>query len=143
LAEAVLLVWSSIAEERFLEGLFQEQRGRCYTKIISFPLVVQLLADALLEHAGSANQRFERAIERQELQATAQAAYGKLGRLPIPLSRAFLAGCTDRLRALFPSAAATTLPKSLRDLSVLVYDGKALKRHGPGRSSWAIATGFA
>jgi hypothetical protein len=128
LAEAVLLLWSSIAEDAFLEGLFQEHRGRSYTNLISFPLVVQLLADALLEHDGSAHRSFQQAIARQELAATVQAAYGKLGRLPIPLSMALLTGCTDRLRALFPPAAAVTPPDSLRGLACVIYDGKAIKR---------------
>jgi hypothetical protein len=128
LAEAVLLLWSWIAEDAFLESLFQNHRGRSYTKLISFPLLVQLIAEALLEHEGSANHSFEQAIEREQLQATVQAAYGKLGRLPIPLSSVLLTGCTDRLRILFPPAAALTPPKSLRGLACIVYDGKAIKR---------------
>jgi hypothetical protein len=128
LAEAVLWLWSRVAEDAFLEGLFREHRGRGYTKVISFPLVVNLIADALLEHGGSANRSFEQAIRRDELAATAQAAYGKLGRLPVPLSAALLEGCTDRLRALFPAAAAVAPPPSLRGLACVAYDGKAIKR---------------
>lgn len=128
LANAVLLLWSWIAEASFLQTLFQRYRGRSYEKVISFPLVVELIADALLEHGGSANKSFERGIEHDELKASVQAAYGKLRRLPVALSMAFLAGCTDRLRALFPAAATTAPPKSLEDLAAVVYDGKAIKR---------------
>jgi hypothetical protein len=128
LAEAVLLLWSWVAEDRFLEDLFQQHRGRNYTKVIAFPLIVNLLADALLEHAGNAHRSFKHAIEREELQASVQAAYGKLSRLPIPVSLAFLAGCTDRLRTLFPPTVAVQPPASLRGLACIVYDGKAIKR---------------
>jgi Transposase DDE domain len=128
LAEAVLLVWRWIADAAFLQQLFQRFRGRSYEKIIGFPLVVQLIADALLERGGSANKSFEQAIENDDLQASVQAAYGKLRRLPIPLSMAFLSGCTDRLRALFPTLATTAPPASLAGLAVVVYDGKAIKR---------------
>ena len=128
LAEAVLLVWSYLAEEHFLQDLFQRHRQRCYEKVITFPLLVQLIADALLAHGGSAHQCFAKAIEEESLAASVQAAYGKLRRLPIPLSMAFLAGCSDRLRPLFPPVTATPLPESLKDWQVVVYDGKALKR---------------
>lgn len=128
LAEAVLLVWSYLAEEPFLQRLFQEHRGRCYTKAIPFPVLVQLIADALLEHQGSAHRSFAHAREQGELEATAQAAYGKLGRLPIPVSVAFLTSCTDRLRALFPAAAAAPLPPSVQAWACVVYDGKAIKQ---------------
>jgi hypothetical protein len=128
LAEAVLLLWSWLAEDSFLQSLFDQHRGRCYDKVISFPVLVQLIADALLEHGGSGQRSFERAIQRQELTATIQAAYGKLSRLPIALSNAFFVGCTDRLRALFPPLALTAPPESLRTLALLVYDGKAIKR---------------
>jgi hypothetical protein len=128
LAEAVLLLWSWIAEEAFLQRLFEEHRGRCYDRLLSFPLMVNLIADALLEHSGSANRSFEQARQRGELPATVQAAYGKLGRLPVPLSMAFVAGCTDRLRPLFPAAARTPPPARLRGLACVIYDGKAIKR---------------
>ncbi|HKB42011.1 MAG TPA: hypothetical protein VKD72_36630 [Gemmataceae bacterium] len=128
LAEAVLWLWRWIAEDDYLQALFEAHRGRCYEKVIRFPLLVQLIADALLEHGGSANQSFERAIEDDQLPASIQAAYGKLRRLPVALSMAFLAGCTDRLRALFPAAARAPAPASLRRLRRIVYDGKALKR---------------
>jgi Transposase DDE domain len=128
LAEAVLLVWSWIAEEGFLQGLFAQHRGRCYDKALSFPVLVQLIADALLEDGGSARQAFERADEAGQLPASIQAAYKKLGRLPLPLSMAFLAGCTDRLHALFPDVAAVPRPACLAHLAIVVLDGKAIKR---------------
>jgi Transposase DDE domain len=59
-----------------------------------------------------------------------QAAYGKLRRLPIALSEAFLAETTQRLLGYWPAAAgaATALPESLAMTRVVVFDGKTLKR---------------
>jgi hypothetical protein len=128
LAEAVLLLWSWIAETSFLQRLFERSRGRSYEKVISFAVIVQLIADALLANGGNAHKSFEEAIDADELRASVQAAYGKLRRLPIELSMGFLAGCTDRLRLLFPVTATASPPKSLKGLAVVVYDGKAIKR---------------
>lgn len=128
LAEAVLLVWSWLAEASFRQGLFQRYRGRSYDKVLSFPRVVALIADALRQRGGSAHKSFARAIGDDEGQASVQAAYGKLRRLPIAWSMAFWAGGTDRLRAWFPAAATTAVPQRLEGLAVVVYDGKALQR---------------
>ena len=128
LAEAVLLVWSHLADETFLTDLFEAHRGRCYQKVLTFPVLVSLIADALLEHGGSGRQSFERAAEEGQLQASIQAAYGKLGRLPIPLSEALLAYGTERLRTLLPGSTPSPVPVSLRDFSVVVLDGKAIKK---------------
>lgn len=128
LGEAVLLLWRWMADETHLENLFQRFRGRCYEKVISFALMVHLICDALLQYGGSARQSFERAEERGELDASFRAAYGKLGRLPIALSMAFLADSTDRLRAIYPEEACSPLPKSLQGLQPVVFDGKAIKR---------------
>ncbi len=117
-----------MAEASFLQGIFERYRGRSYEKVITFPLMVDLLADALLERGGSAHKAFEQAIVDDNLKASVQAAYGKLRRLPVPLSMAFLARCTDRLRTLFPTATTTPPPPSLAGLTVIVYDGKAVKR---------------
>jgi hypothetical protein len=128
LAEAVLSLWGWIAEEAFLQSLFHQHRGRSYERVLSFPVMVHLIADALLEQGGSAHRSFQRARQREQLPASIQAAYGKLRRLPIELSMAFLANCTDRLRATFPPEAVTAPPKSLDGCVVIVLDGKAIKR---------------
>src|SRR5712692_7057350 len=82
LAEAVIQVFRSVADDSRLQAIFQAQRGRCYEAIIPFPDLVRLIGDALLEHGGSGNQSFSRARETGELQASKVAAYRKLGRLP-------------------------------------------------------------
>ena len=83
LAESVLLLWQQIAEPAFLQDLFDRHRGRCYDRLLSFPHLVQLIADALLQHDGSARASFEHALQDDALAVTIPAAYGKLRRLPV------------------------------------------------------------
>ena len=64
LAEAVLWLWRWIVDEQFLHELFRRQRGRGYEQVISFPVLVELIADALLEHRGSGRQSFQRGREQ-------------------------------------------------------------------------------
>jgi hypothetical protein len=90
--------------------------------------MVNLVADALLEHEGSGRKSFERGRENGELNVSIAAAYGKLGRLPTAVSEAFLAESTDRLGEVFPRHVAVTLPASLQAFDAMVLDGKALKR---------------
>ena len=127
LAESVLLLWQQLADPKFLQDLFDRQRGRGYDKILSFPSLVQLIADALLQHDGSARASFERALQHDALPVTIPAAYGKLRRLPIAVSTAFLAEGTARLQALLPVHATSTVPSSLRSFSVTLLDGKTIK----------------
>jgi hypothetical protein len=104
-----------------------------------------LVRDALLEYDGSGNQSFEAAAERGELDASVRAAYGKLGRTPIPVSSAFLAGCTARFSDIYPRdpQAQTPLPVSLDDYEVLVFDGKAIKRVAKRlKALWGAAGGL-
>ncbi len=89
LAEAVLLLWRSVTNEQRMQSLWNDYRGRCYEKVISFTTMVHLLADALLKHHGSGRRAFEKGIENGELETTVRAAFKKLGRLPVGLSQAF------------------------------------------------------
>jgi hypothetical protein len=91
LAEAVMILWRFAADQERLEGLFQRLRRRCYTKILEFRTLVQLLHDALLVYRGSGRQSFEHAREDDQLPVSIQAAFGKLRRVPIELSQGFLA----------------------------------------------------
>lgn len=128
LAEAVLLLWRWVMCEERLQALWGRHRGRCYEKLISFSLMVHLIADALLQYHGSGRRSFEKNIEARELPASVQAAYKKLGRLPLPLSQAFLGECTAALQVVFPTGARRPLPDSLGEFRVLILDGKAVKR---------------
>jgi len=128
LADAVLSLFSFATDSEFLQQVFEEHRGRSYESVLTFPTMVDLISDALLEHEGSGRQAMLRAEEREELDASRQAAYGKLRRIPISLSNAFLACPTDRLREVFPEGTASRLPASLRCLDVIAIDGKKIKR---------------
>jgi len=127
LAEATLWVWRWVADEQFLNDLFERYRGRGYTRVLTFPLLVHLIADALLQHDGSGRQSFEQARDAGDVAASVPAAYGKLRRLSLPLSQALLAECTARLRELFPQGVVHPLPSCLADFEVLVLDGKTIK----------------
>ncbi len=128
LAESVLLLWRWVTSEERMQGLWNNHRRRCYEKIISFAVMVHLIADALLKYNGSGRRAFEKGIENGELETTIGAAFKKLGRLPVALSQAFLSHCTTALRQAFPEWAQWQLPKSLRRFRVIILDGKALKR---------------
>jgi len=128
LAEAVLSLWRWVADPLFLLSVFARHCGAGYEKEISFGVLVQLIADALLEHQGSGRKSFERGREHGLLTASAQAVYQKLGRVSLGLSEAWLAESTARVRPVYPSAAGLPLPPSLQGLEVIVVDGKTIKR---------------
>jgi hypothetical protein len=128
LADAVLRMFQFVCEGEFLDGVFQRHRGRAYEDMIGFPLFVQLIADALLQHDGSGRQSFLRAEEQGQLTATVRAAYGKLSRIPLSLSVGFFAEATARLQELFPRAQIVQpVPGSLSEFTVLFHDGKTVK----------------
>jgi len=105
LAEAVLTVWRWVVDPLFLLSLFARHRGAGYEKVLSFATVVQLMADALVEHRGSGRQSCTRAREHGQLEASGQAVYQKLGRVPLGLSEAWLAESTERVRPVYPPTA--------------------------------------
>jgi hypothetical protein len=127
LAQSVLLLWQQIADPTLLHDLFAKHRGRAYDKVLSFPTFVHLIADALLQHDGSARASFERALDQNALPVSIPAAYGKLRRLPIPVSVAFLTEGTKRLHELLPVPATRAIPSSLREFKVTILDGKTIK----------------
>jgi hypothetical protein len=112
-AEAILWLWRWIIDDERMMSVWDAHRGRCYQEVISFPVILRRMADALLQYSGSGRRSFEKGRERGELEASIQAAFGKLRRIPLPLSEAFLAEAADTLRALFPRKARRKLPKSL------------------------------
>src|SRR6478672_2323054 len=98
LAEAVLRLWRWVVDPVFLLSIFVRPRGLGYEKEIRFEVLIQLIADALLEHQGSGRKSFERGREQGLLTASVQAVYQKLGRVPLGLSEAWLAESSARLR---------------------------------------------
>jgi IS4 transposase len=127
LAEAAFAVWRWIANEPFLEGVYEPTRGRGFTRCLTFSVFVQLIADALLLRDGSGREAFEDSRERGELPVSIQAAYGKLRRIAPQVSEAFLAEGAARLRSLWPDGAEATLPASVAQFDVLIFDGKTIK----------------
>ena len=128
LAEAALRLLQRVTDEEPLKQLFEEHRGRGYESVLTFPQMVQLIGDALLEAGGSGYRIFVRAQEAGGLSTSIAAVYGKLGRLHIGLSQAFLADRSDPLRELFPAKARRAAPPSLRKFATVILDGKAIKR---------------
>src|SRR4051812_35842634 len=90
LAEATLHLWSWMADDAHLDDLFARLRGRQYTRELTFPVLVRLIGDALLQHRGSGRRSFLRGDEDGILTTSRQSAYDKLGGLALPLSEAFL-----------------------------------------------------
>jgi hypothetical protein len=130
LAEATLSLWSWVCDEQPLRDLYDRHRGGCYQGKISFPLMTQLIRDALLEHDGSGHKSFQHARQDGQLPTALSCAYDKLGRMPQAVSEAFLAEGADRLRSLLPPTAPAQdpTPASLRAFEVVILDGKVVKR---------------
>ena len=129
LADATLSLWAYVLEPLFLAQVFAQQRGRSFEDTLTFARFVDLIGDALLEHEGSGRQSFTRAQEQGTLPTSSEAVYGKLRRVPLSLSLGFFTEGTARLRALLPPQhLVTALPASVAGLTVVVGDGKTLKR---------------
>src|SRR5260370_675602 len=129
LAEAFYSLWRYLAAEEVLQPLFQQYRGDCHEQQLSFTELVHVVADALTRYHGSGRQAILAALQEQRLSTQQRAVYGKLSRLPLPLAEALLAELTGRLRPLFPPGMRRTeLPASLAALTVVVVDGKKIKR---------------
>jgi len=130
LAEAVLSLWLFVCDDQHLDRLYDRHRGATYQKKITFPLMAQLVREALLQPDGSGHQSFCQARADGTLNAALSSAYEKLAHLPPAVSEAFLAEGADRLRQVFPDTPALgdPLPASLRGFEVLVLDGKVVKR---------------
>lgn len=129
LAEAFYSLWRFLADEQNLQPLFDMHRGPSHQQQLTFTELVQVIADALTRSQGSGRKAIRDALQAQQLSTQQRAVYGKLGRVPLPLAEALLADLTARLRPLFPPAPRHTEgPDSLADLSLVIVDGKKIKR---------------
>jgi Transposase DDE domain len=127
LAQAALTLLRYATPTDWLAKLFDHHRGRCYQARVTFPELVAWLLDALVEHEGSGRQaHLTRPPGAQD--ACDEAFYGKLRRMPVPLSEAFLQGTTTRLVAVRPALPAHVIPTSLAAFEPLILDGKSLKQ---------------
>lgn len=128
LATAALSIWRFVFDEQRLDSLWDQYRGRCYEKVITFTNMTHLVSDALLQHRGSGRRSFEKNIESGQLEASVAAAFGKLSRLPIEVSQGLLRQGTAALREIFPQSCLRELPACLNDFTVVVIDGKSIKK---------------
>lgn len=129
LAEAVLTVLQYVWREEDLRRLFDQHRGTGSEVSVTFAQLVELVVNAILEHQGSGRQSFDLARSEGRLEATNGAVYGKLRRLPVRLSEAFLRETTRRVQQLLPAADEDhSVAPAFRRFEVLVIDGKKLKR---------------
>jgi hypothetical protein len=141
LAEASLRLLDFVLRDDFLAHVFARHGGACYEKVITFPVLVRLMADALLEHQGSGHRSFRRAQENGTLQTSITAAYGKLRRVPIPLRCGLLAEATPRLTALLPEPCTAVVPPRLRAVHVTALDGKKIKHVAKRRKALRTING--
>jgi hypothetical protein len=126
LADAVLHVLRYTLEDGFLDELYEQHRGRGYEDILSFSSVVNILSDALLVYQGSGRKALLDAQKHGQLPTVREAFYGKLRRLPIDLSIAFLTEGSERIRQAFPTPL-HPLPESLHGYDLIIVDGKKTK----------------
>jgi hypothetical protein len=127
LADAVLHLLGFALNETFLAECFRKHRGHCYEDTLSFPKLVEIVTDALLLHRGSGRQALLEAQKKDQLPTCKEAFYGKLRRLPLALSVAFMSEASRRLNELLP-AQTNPLPASLHGYQVRIIDGKKTKR---------------
>jgi hypothetical protein len=111
-----------------LLSVFARHSGVGYETESSFGVWVHLLAEALLEHPGRGRKSLERGREQGVLTASVQAVSQKLGRVPLGVSEAWLAESTGRLRPGYPAAARLPVSPALRELQVIIGEGKAIQQ---------------
>jgi hypothetical protein len=127
LAEAALALFAYGVQPPFLHDLYDRCRGRCYEQLITFPQLVTWLFEALVEHHGSGRQAHLQRV-RTDDDACNEAFYGKLRRLPLPLSVGFLREVTQRFQRLYPNVVNQPLPSCFDAFDTLLLDGKNLKK---------------
>ncbi len=128
LAQATLQVGRWVFDAKDLSECFDQHRGRCYERAISFEVIIHLMADALINHQGNAKRCFEEAIADGTLTASVQAAYGKLRRMPIDVSESILNMAAKRLHEVWPEGMPSPCPASLDEFELYAFDGKTIKR---------------
>jgi hypothetical protein len=96
---------------------------------LAFDDLFHLVVESLVQHQGSGRQAFERAIEQKRVSCSLPAIFDKLRHVPLPLSQAVLFECTDRVRALFPTAhVESPVPATLQEFHTVILDAKTLKK---------------
>jgi hypothetical protein len=126
LARAVMEAYQYAFDRLALEWTYEANRGRCYTDTLTFPEMVGLVRDALLEHQGSGHRMYEQLKREGNAPADQSCFYRKLANMPVEVSRALLRESTVRLTQLITPCSAL-LPGCVEDLELVVLDGKKVK----------------
>jgi len=127
LAEAVLTLarWV-IGVDHLLDRSYQEHRGRCHSRVLSFPQFVRILFDCLSRPWKSARAGLLKAQDEGRLPVSPRAFYDKLKRTPVAVSLAFFRDGVQRLQAVAPEHR-PGCPRSLQGFQTLLLDGKVVK----------------
>ena len=126
LAHAALTMFGFCLQKPFLDNLYEEHRGLCYQDVLSFPCLVQVLSDALLQFRGSGRAALDHAQRSGTLEGKPRAFYDKLKRAPLSLSVALVRETCPSMVGLLPSGE-DPLPACFAAFEVGVLDGKKLK----------------
>jgi hypothetical protein len=126
LACATLELFDFAFDRQLIGGIYEDHRGRCYTDLLNFPKLLELVRDCLLQHGGSGHRLFLE-LERDGAEPVDESNfYRKLARMPVAVSRALLRECTARLTQLV-TLRAVLLPGCFEAFAVVVIDGKKVK----------------
>lgn len=128
LAAASLELFDFAFDDSLVEGIYDQHRGRCYEDVLSFPQLLSLVRDCLLQHQGSGHRLFQE-LERQKQEPVNESNfYRKLARMPVDVSRALLQRCTVRLMQVAAATPRTVLLSGCFDgFEAVVIDGKKIK----------------
>jgi hypothetical protein len=126
LAGCVLELSDHVFNPGLLAEIYDQHRGRCYEDVLSFDSFLVLMRDALVRYGGSAHKLFVELENTGDHPVDESNFYRKLGRMPVPVSRALLREGSKRLAELMPGPA-SVLPKCFDGFEVVIGDGKKIK----------------
>jgi hypothetical protein len=127
LANSVLRLLHFVIEPSFLSQVFERYRGRCFERDLKFPVFVQLMADAILGHRGSAHKAFRQAQQAKVLPTSVQAMYDRLATVPVDVSLGFFVQAAHRLNNVALCPVNNAVPACFSGFRVVALDGKKLK----------------
>jgi hypothetical protein len=132
LAQAALEAFGFAFDSQLLTRLYDRNRGRGYTDVLTFPHLVSLVRSCLLEHGGSGHRGCTEAERDGTLAVDESSFYRKLAKMPVAVSRALLCEGTLRLGELSAGTSAAApvdlLPASFEGMEPVVLDGKKIKK---------------
>ncbi len=129
LAEGCLLMCREMWDPEELDRIYEENRGRSYQRKLTLPFLVDTMLKVLGSEAKSLWGLVQDAGDRGELDASYQAVYGKLGRVPVAVSEALVRHSADVLEEVGGDVLeGSEIPESLSEFEVTLFDGKTNKR---------------